>query len=198
MIKSVGINRIIYIVMAWLCFFSPLSNNGVVNSTTVTVLQWGILLLMFTLLICINGIDNNAYIIAGFIIIYLFCATVVIINKKQEFEFSIARLIPMLSGILVCSINYKNMRDRAFLERGLDCVIIAIVLVNILVFIQNSGVLKWIGNYYTQYLPNITEYHLSLKKPLSFFGVHNQAAFIYCGLYIISNLLYQYTLKKKI
>ena len=192
MIKFESINKAVCILIAWLCFFSPLSQNGVVISTKMTILLWGLLLIALALNMYTCGVKNIQLVISGFIIAYLLCATLVI-AVGDEFEFSFARLVPVLCANIICIIHYKKISDVKFLIRLFDFIIVTLFFVNILIFVHNAWIIKWISNNYTQYFPNITEYHLSIMKPLGLFGVHNQAAFIYCGLYIISNILYQYT-----
>ena len=190
------IYQVLFCGFVFVAFFSKLSINGGALSTKSTIYLWIITLFFVVALMAFCSLDKKNLIIAICIFLYLFIATIFILQSK-EFRFNIARFAPIFICLVVFSINMPKMKNENFMRIIFDIVVLTIIITNILMMLGNNIIIEFICDNYTQYLEYITEYHISIKKPLGFFGVPNLAAFFYTSLFLISYCLLEKTKKLK-
>ena len=195
MIKYFNLNKLVILYAFAFMFFYPLSLNGEALSSTHVLVEWSLFSLLIVFCMCIHTIDLKRMFISGCLLAYLTIATLVII-LSEDFRFSISRLAPVVCSLVIMCFNFKNEYDKKFLISLLNKIIIIIICINILLLLNIIPVRQFIVAYYTQYKSYITDNFIALGRPIGVFGVGNIAAFFYTGIFLISMMLYQQTMKR--
>ena len=149
-----------------------------------------------------GGGDKPAYknILIVLVLLYLLLATgIALRGTNGGLKFGYARLIYITVSLLFINNTFSYVSKLNFYIKILDLFILFILTLNILSLTNAVNINSLISRNYTQYLQYITDYQLSINKPILTFGVHNIAAFIYEGILLVSYYLYiRYRSKKYI
>lgn len=188
------INMISMILLLIIMLF-PISINGLVDNNIFEYIA-----LLFSFLIYLFLFFTNRLIKINLYICIILCVYLIIsfLNlDKNLYVFSIPRMINILSPLLLFSIDFHKKIRFDKLEKLFEYIFYFILIGNLLSLFNIFDIQKYLIEYYTQYQSYITSYQFTSGKPIWIFGVHNIAAFIYTGLFIISYIFYKKTSRKK-
>lgn len=191
------VEEFVMVLLSILVFLFPLSKAGIFM-TLYDAFAVVALFAIVCVMLFVNGINISSLLIVMGLILYLSISTLVILIEKIEgFYFGYERFLCILTCLLFFNILDKRFCTLVFYYRLLDIIMIFVILFSVLSLFNVANTNDFFVDNYTQYLDYITAYHIGLKKPILFFGVHNVASFIYEGLFILSFSSYAVEKKKR-
>lgn len=190
-----NLSKIGVFLLILVTFIVPLSKKGESNIVLYELLSLVLSFCALLIFILSNKIKKSKLILFFILLVYFCISTwITVING---FTFSPTRFgyILLTTSILILFPKITQLKI-AFFEKILHCIFIVILIGNFISYFNIFGFNTFLVNNYTQYMANITNYHLSIHKPIFIFGVHNLAAFFYTGLFIVSYITYYYGKKR--
>jgi hypothetical protein len=177
--------------------FMPTSHEGVIYSKYWSLAIWIIIITFITLVAFFNNLDYRL-ILNGFlfIVIYLGIITVFTLTKNASSHFSLYRVAPVASLVLLTSITIKTKNvSSSFFRRLLDIFFIAMFMWNSLILLGSNFIKEFTMNNYSQYYAKAIEYTFFYKKTVMSFGVHTWASYFYLIMFYLSYVTAQSTNK---
>lgn len=188
--------KIIISTLLFICCILPISKNGEALSNLVQGMYVIISFILIFLLYKKQKFNKKRFYIAIFLLIYLIIASFVTTNNSS-YHFSLYRFATTATCFIILMMDINITFDFKFLNKLLTKMTTVVLLLNIIVYFNLFGSHEIVSSYYTQYLKYITDYQLTIHKPILTFGVHNVAAFFYMCLFIICYVIYEkYKIKK--
>lgn len=191
------LNKMQVLVLLILVFCFPLSSDGIVVPI-YGIVACAVFFLCSLHTILANSVNPRRLILSLVLILYLGVGTLITLFKiNSGFKFGYERCIYLVSIILIFCSHIKNKVRFSFFQKVLDIIMISIIIINILSYLNIGNINGLLINKYTQYQEYITSYQFQLKKPVLTFGVHNIAAFIYEGLFLLFWFTYDKTKERR-
>jgi len=193
--RHTGSNLFHYIiVIASLIMFAyvPTSKNRVMIDLKSIIILWAIALIIILVFLLNNYLSKNSIFISFFLLSYMSIVTYIALNQNEEIRFSVARLTPVLSIILISTVVLKKSIPFGFMGKILDFFMITMIILNTGVILKIGLIQQFIINNYTQFHEAAVPAQVFKQNPVMSFGVHSFASFFYMIIF----LLCYFTLKK--
>lgn len=184
---SVDFIDILVLINIFLNIFLPTSHNKEIYGLSRLIFVWGVLLLEILVLMTKNPVHRIrlACSLIG-LNAYMIIATFFAKEMYPDARVSLARIVPIISLLTLCSIRIQNYPRIEFLETILNFVSIIAIVWNILIILRIPFIIDFTYNNYNQYYASCGYYQLVLgHKPVMSFGVHTYASYFYFLLFIL-------------
>ena len=192
-IWSIYLIDLLVVVNVFFNIFLPTSKNKVIYGVDRLIFVWIILLLEVFILLINNKVHKLRLVssIIG-INIYMIIVTMLAKDTYPDARVSLARIVPILSLLVLCSIKIESYPKIVFLKGVLNFVSIVAIVWNVLIILRVPQVIDFTYNNYNQYYDACGYYQLVLgHKPVMSFGVHTYASYFYFLLFILCYATYR-------
>ena len=192
-IWSIYLIDLLVVVNVFFNIFLPTSKNKVIYGVDHLIFVWIILLLEVFILLINNKVHKLRLVssIIG-INIYMIIVTMLAKDTYPDARVSLARIVPILSLLVLCSIKIESYPKIVFLKGVLNFVSIVAIVWNVLIILRVPQVIDFTYNNYNQYYDACGYYQLVLgHKPVMSFGVHTYASYFYFLLFILCYATYR-------
>ena len=192
-IWSIYLIDLLVVVNVFFNIFLPTSKNKVIYGVDHLIFVWIILLLEVFILLINNKVHKLRLVcsIIG-INIYMIIVTMLAKDTYPDARVSLARIVPILSLLVLCSIKIESYPKIVFLKGVLNFVSIVAIVWNVLIILRVPQVIDFTYNNYNQYYEACGYYQLVLgHKPVMSFGVHTYASYFYFLLFILCYATYR-------
>ena len=192
-IWSIYLIDLLVVVNVFFNIFLPTSKNTVIYGVDHLIFVWIILLLEVFILLINNKVHKLRLVssIIG-INIYMIIVTMLAKDTYPDARVSLARIVPILSLLVLCSIKIESYPKIVFLKGVLNFVSIVAIVWNVLIILRVPQVIDFTYNNYNQYYDACGYYQLVLgHKPVMSFGVHTYASYFYFLLFILCYATYR-------
>ena len=190
--------QIITVILLFIFMFFPTSKNGELYGTTYMILVWGIIFFLVVILSFINKIHFEKMIISIILLnLYMIVVTLLAQQKYSNYHISLARIIPILTLIIVTFIEIKNDLKFSYMEKLLHVICLSTIFINIGILLKNANIVSFMSNNYNQYYDLVAYYsYVYGSKPVMTFGVHTYASYFYFIFFVLCYFTYEKTNKK--
>ena len=185
--KSEFIMNLANLIGIIVCIYLPTSNNAQNYGVNRLVFVWAVLIIVVLLMTWCNRIKTKQLFLTMIgINAYMLFVTVLGGEIFGNARVSLARIVPVISLIFLCSLRIKSYPSLKFMKLLLNVVSITIIIWNVLILFQIQSVLDFSWNYYAQYAPLTVYYSVIIgHKPVMPFGVHTYAPYFYFLLFLL-------------
>lgn len=170
-----------------ICIYLPSSQNSVNYGADHLVFVWAVLIVVVLLISWCNRIKTKQLALSMFgLNAYMLFVTALGGEIFGNARISIARFVPIISLLVLCSLRIKNYPSLKLMKLLLSIVSITIAIWNVLILLKVQFVLDFSWNNYAQYGPLTVYYQIIVgHKPVMPFGVHTYAPYFYFLLFLL-------------
>lgn len=178
MSKKKLINKCIIWLSYLIYLFLPTSINGNLFGTKYVIVKWTVAFLFLLILMIVNKINKNQFIIAMSMMIYLICVSLIAIIQFGS-QFSLARVIPMMCLLMLFTIEFKDFVSQQDINKMIIISFIVMVILGLGVIIHQPTIGNFLINFYSQSYETATSNAIAKGRPVFTFGVYTRTAFFY-------------------
>ena len=190
---SIYLVDLLVVVNVFFNIFLPTSQNKVIYGVDRLIFVWAVLLLEVFLLMIHNKVHKLR--LAGSVIginVYMIIVTILAKDLYPDARVSLARIVPIISLLILCSIEIENYPNIDFMKAILSFISIVAIVWNALIILRIPQIIDFTYNNYNQYYDMCGYYQLVFgHKPVMSFGVHTYASFFYFLLFILCYATYR-------
>lgn len=192
-IWSIYLVDLLVVVNVFFNIFLPTSHNKIIYGVDRLIFVWVILLLEVFILM-INNRVQKLRLVSSMIGInaYMIIVTSLAKDSYPDARVSLARIVPIISLLILCSIKIDKYPKIDFLKVVLNIISITAIVWNVLIILRVPQIIDFTYNNYNQYYETCGYYQLVLgHKPVMSFGVHTYASYFYFLLFILCFATYR-------
>lgn len=189
--KKGGAFSLFYIFVFFMFVLAPTSSGGILPSVDQIVVSWSILLV--TILVCIiffSRTDFSQFVLVTILFGMLTIFTIVSSHYDPTARFSIARLAPISSFLLVTFVTLKSRVAVRNVKIMLHIFMAVFLIWNLLIIFEFPFIKEFTISNYTQLYERATSNMFIKKRPIMSFGIYTFASFFYFLFFIICRRLY--------
>jgi len=182
------ISRFIVMLSLFLFAYIPTSKSGQFIDLKITIALWVFALAVITVFVSINYISKINLFLGTLLMLYMSFVTYIALENNTDIRFSIARVAPILSIILLSIVVIKVDISFKFMVKLIDFFMFSSIVWNLGLIIKVPFFQEFTINNYSQFFEMAVTSQVIKQKPVMSFGVHSFASFFYMIIFLLCYL----------
>ncbi|MGV6945613.1 hypothetical protein [Sphingobacterium kyonggiense] len=186
-----------YIFVFYMFVLAPTSSGGALPDLNQIIISWLILLVtIFIGVIWFSNINVSQLVLVLNLLGLLMIFTIISNNSDPNARFSIARVAPILSFLILSFVTIKGRVSFKMVKSMIHIFMGIFLIWNFLIIIDSPLIKEFTISNYTQLYEEATSNMFIKKRPIMSFGIYTFASFFYFLFFLICRKLFVATNKK--